>query len=60
MCNAIRVVWAGNDAPSNPYHEYVDMLIEIKRWKHSIFTSFITSFHVCIKIMLCGIEAWSK
>ena len=32
MCNAIRVVWAGNDAPNNPYHEYVDMLIEIKRW----------------------------
>ena len=31
MCNAIRVVWAGNDASSNPYHGYVDMLIEIKR-----------------------------
>ena len=44
----------------NPYHDYVDMLIESKRWKHSIFTSFITSFHVFIKIMLCSIEAWNK
>ena len=35
MCNAIRVVWAENDTPSNPYHEYVDMLIESKFWKHS-------------------------
>ena len=22
------MVWAGNDTPNNPYHEYVDMLIE--------------------------------
>ena len=30
MFTAIRVVLAGNDTSNNPYHEYVDMLIESK------------------------------
>ena len=30
----MRVVWAKKDTPYNPYHECVDMLIEIKCSKH--------------------------
>ena len=36
MCNAITVAWVGNDAPDNLYHQYVDLLIESKSWKHKL------------------------
>ena len=33
-CNAIRVSWAGNDTPNNPFHGCVDLLIESKCINH--------------------------